>query len=629
MVALFDQQLIVWYLITLKLKETIEAYIRKLQEKPITRSIHLSLHKSNPVLKPLPEPKPQPAPWPVVPQPALSWSPLRPLPQPPPPSSELWPVLKRPPSPSPIPHASAPWPVLPRPDPPPSPWPVKPPPPPPSSELWPVLKRPPSPSPIHPASAPWPVLPRPDPPPSPWPVKPPPPPPLPRRPLSPPPLDFPWNFSILQKLEHARQYEASSRCETLSIYRVPKVLRDVDHIAYTPKIVSIGPYHHGRHRFRSMEIHKWRSLHHALARTRHDFRLYLDAARSFEDRARSCYEAPISISSDAFVESLVLDSIFVLELFRGVAREGFPGLGYSPNDPVFAIRGTMHSLQRDMIMLENQLPLFVLDWILALQLGYDPSCSYRVAPLALRFFDPLKPTYDLLPLTAYSDSLNEAKNSRALHCLDVFRLSLKASCPRPRSVVDPLPIADKRRQQLIHCVADLRKAGIKFRSWTGDQFWDIKFKDGVLYIPPLLIHEGTKSLFLNLIAFEQCHLECGNRITSYVTFMDNLINSDVDVGFLHDKEIIEHWLGNDGEVADMFNRLCKEVVFDRYDCYLSEVSEQVNHYYKNKYNNLRASFCHKYFSNPWAFISMIAAVVLLLLTVAQTVYSVYGYYKPK
>lgn len=83
---------------------------------------------------------------------------------------------------------------------------------------------------------------------------------------------------------------------------------------------------------------------------------------------------------------LVLDGCFVLELFRGAA-EGFSQLGYPRNDPIFAMRGSMHSIQRDMIMLENQLPLFILDRLLGLQIGYAQQKGL-VAKLALRFFDP-------------------------------------------------------------------------------------------------------------------------------------------------------------------------------------------------------------------------------------------------
>ncbi|KAL0908693.1 hypothetical protein M5K25_023198 [Dendrobium thyrsiflorum] len=527
---LFDKELLAWYFITLKLKETIEANLCKPQAKPIARPIPLGLYKSNPLLKPA-----------LTPQP-----------------------------------------------------------------------------------------------------------------LPPPPLDSPWIISILEKLEQGRQYEASSPWETQSIYRVPKSLRDVDQTAYTPKILSLGPYHLGRRRFRSMDRHKWRSLYHALDRTKHDIRHYLDAARFLEDRARSCYEAPISISSDAFVESLVLDSIFTLELFRCDTRKGFLDLRYSPKDPIFGDCNIILSLKSDMIMLENQLPLFVLDRFLALQLGDKYSGSALVVQLALRFFDDLGFNNEHLP----SDPNYNAGSSEALHCLDVIHHSLvprrksdrkSASCPRRSSLYQllaravnfaltwpcsgdfglPKPPVEKIGIRLIRCVAELREAGIKFRrNRKSDRFWDIKFKDGVLYIPRLIIDGGTKSRFLNLIAFEQCHLECGNQITSYFSFMDDLIDSEVDVGYLHDKGIIDHGLGSNGAVADMFNRLCREVVIDPNDCYLSELSEQVNRYYNKKWNTWRASLTHTYLSNPWAIISLIAAVVLLLLTAAQTFYAVYGYYKP-
>lgn len=189
-------------------------------------------------------------------------------------------------------------------------------------------------------------------------------------------------------------------------------------------------------------------------------------------------------------------------------------------------------------------------------------------------------------------------------------------------------VADKRRQQMIHSVSELKEAGVKFKKRKTDRFWDVKFKNGILKMPRLLIHDGTKSLFLNLIAFEQCHLDCTNDITSYVIFLDNLIDSPEDVKYLHYCGIIEHWLGNDAEVADLFNRLCQEVVFDVNDSYLSQLSQQINRYYDHRWNAWRATLRHKYFNNPWAIISFAAAVILILFTFAQTFYGVYGYYRP-
>ncbi|KAJ6288706.1 hypothetical protein OIU76_024649 [Salix suchowensis] len=396
--------------------------------------------------------------------------------------------------------------------------------------------------------------------------------------------DFDWVLSIKKQIVQAGQEDEAGSWSKFSIYRVPHYLREVDDKAYVPQIISLGPYHHGKKRLRQMNKHKWRCLHHVMKRTNQDIKLYLDTVREIEEKARSCYEGPINLSSNEFVEMMVLDGCFVLELFRGVA-EGFKKLGYPRNDPVFAMRGSMHSIQRDMIMLENQLPFFVLDRLLGLQFN-NSGQKGLLAQLALIFFDPLMPSAltksDRITLELSSGSaaiFDPLSDQGGLHCLDVFRKSLLRSGPKPvpgywtKRSSNANRVADKRRQQLIHCVTELREAGIKLRKRKTDRFWDVKFEKGILRVPRLLIHDGTKSLFLNLIALEQCHIDCGNEITSFVIFMDNLINSPEDVAYLHYCGIIEHWLGSDADVADLFNQLCQEVVFDINDSYLSQLSE--------------------------------------------------------
>ncbi|XP_042507757.1 UPF0481 protein At3g47200-like [Macadamia integrifolia] len=456
-------------------------------------------------------------------------------------------------------------------------------------------------------------------------------------------------ISIREKLEQARQDHDAASWAKLCIYKVPRSIREghESQKAFVPQTVSLGPYHHGREHLRDMEQHKWRSFHQILRRTHQDANLYLKSIGELEEKARACYEGPIPLTSHEFVEMLVLDGCFVLEFFRGAAQD-FKHLGYSRNDPVFAFRGVMHSIQRDMIMLENQIPLFVLDRLLGLQIG-EPDQRGLVAKLALRFFDPLTPTdeplreRDMNKLESSvthitSTPFDPLSDQTGLHCLDVFRRSLlrKGPTPEPPSASrkwmkwrsQAVRVADKRRQQLIHCVTDLKEAGVQFKKRKTDRFWDIKFENGILWIPRLLIHDGTKSLFLNLIAFEQCHLDCGNEITSYVIFMDNLINSPEDVAYLHYCDIIEHWLGSDAEVAELFNRLCQEVVYEIDKSELSRLSEKVNRYCNYRWNSWRASLAHNYFNNPWAIISVFAAIFLLLLTSAQTFYSVYAYYRP-
>ncbi|CAN6976734.1 unnamed protein product [Brassica rapa subsp. trilocularis] len=237
------------------------------------------------------------------------------------------------------------------------------------------------------------------------------------------------------------------------------------------------------------------------------------------------------------------------------------------------------------------------------------------------------PTGEELTKRDKVESVDSVSDNGELHCLDVFHRSLFKSTwtPDKKSLKKSI---SSRKQQLIHCVTELKEAGVKFRRKKTDKLWDIEFRNGYLKIPKLLIHDSTKSLFSNLIAFEQCHANSSNDITSYIIFMDNLINSAEDVSYLHHCGIIEHWLGSDFEVADLFNRLCKEVVFDPRDSYLSKLSGEVNRYYCRKWNSLKATLRHKYFNNPWAYFSFFAALVLLILTLLQSFFAVYAYYKP-
>ncbi|KAG2263676.1 hypothetical protein Bca52824_070755 [Brassica carinata] len=266
-------------------------------------------------------------------------------------------------------------------------------------------------------------------------------------------------------MEQTLREDATTSWERLCIYRVPQYLQENDNKSYFPQTVSLGPYHHGKDHLLPMDRHKWRAVNMIMARTKQGIEMYLDAMKELEERARACYEGPIGLSSNKFTEMLVLDGCFVLELFRGADK-----LGYDRNDPVFAMRGSMHSIQRDMVMLENQLPLFVLNRLLELQLSPQNQTGL-VAQLAIRFFDPLMPTNEPLTKTNQSNIGKDKffnpiadKDKEELHCLDVFRRSLLRPSTKPEPRLSrrrwswKTRVADKRQQQLIHCVTELREA---------------------------------------------------------------------------------------------------------------------------------------------------------------------------
>ena len=208
-------------------------------------------------------------------------------------------------------------------------------------------------------------------------------------------------------------------------------------------------------------------------------------------------------------------------------------------------------------------------------------------------------------------------------------LDLVRSSVIPADLSEPVSKHDTPTH-LIHCVSKLRRAGIKLNNprTAFESFLVIKFKRGVIEMPQITIDDFMSSFLLNCVAYEQCHKSCSKHITTYATFLDYIVNTYKDVEYLADRNIIENCFGNDEEVANFINNLGKDVVFDPEKCYLSKLFNDVHVYYGNSWHVQWASFKYTYFDTPWSFISAIAALILLILTLLQTLYSVLSYYHP-
>lgn len=63
------------------------------------------------------------------------------------------------------------------------------------------------------------------------------------------------------------------------------------------------------------------------------------------------------------------------------------------------------------------------------------------------------------------------------------------------------------------------------------------------------------------------------------------------------------------------------------DSYLDKVQRMVNVYCQKPWNMWRANLLHTYFRSPWAFLSLAAAIFLLVMTIMQTVYTVIPFYE--
>ncbi|KAK4272773.1 hypothetical protein QN277_021280 [Acacia crassicarpa] len=393
--------------------------------------------------------------------------------------------------------------------------------------------------------------------------------------------------------------------KTCCIFRVPTSLGDVHGKAYQPRIASIGPYHLGQPHLNMIQEHKWRYLGSLLSRTQPNglgLEDYLKAIAPLESQARECYSEIIPFSSHEFIEMMVLDGCFILELFRKVGRL----VPFEPDDPLVTMAWILPFLYRDFLKLENQIPYFILELLYELSNLPPEESSPTLSSLALEFFNnsTLRP----------DEVIARFPHLKGKHLLDLVRSSYITNLDREQKRI-PTPT------HVIHCVSKLRSAGIKINPRERDTFLDVTFRHGVIEMPTITIDDFMSSFLLNCEAFEQCYNCFSKDITTYVTLMDCLINTHRDVDYLCDRNIIENHFGTDGEVARFFNNAGREVAFDIDMCYLSQLFNDVNQYYQSGWHVQWASFKYTYFDTPWSFISALAAFILLVLTVAQTYFS--------
>ncbi|XP_061977718.1 UPF0481 protein At3g47200-like [Populus nigra] len=427
--------------------------------------------------------------------------------------------------------------------------------------------------------------------------------------------DRQWLKSVEKKTKLLpKLLKKSAGKSSCCIFRVPQSLVEINEKAYHPHIVSIGPYHYGKVHLKMIEEHKWRFLGGILARTQqHGIGIndFFKAIAPIEEKIRDCYSETIECSRQELIEMMVLDGCFIIELFciiGGIVQRDI-------DDPIFNMTLMFFVIMRDLLKLENQIPFFVLETLFETSiLSSRKQNVSSLTELALKFFDHAA--------ERPPEVLRRYKDIRGEHLLDLFRSTIipASSQEVPRKISPFL--------QLIHSAKKLHQAGIKFKPRETDSFLDIEFSNGVLEIPLLTIDDFITSVILNCVAFEQCYNHCSNHITSYVTFMGCLINTPSDAGFLCDYKIVENSFGANEEVASFFNNIGKDVTFDIQWSYLSKVFEDVNEHCSNKWQVRWAEFKHTYFDTTWSFISALAAVVLLILTMIQAFFAFYGYFRP-
>ncbi|KAD1345615.1 hypothetical protein E3N88_42985 [Mikania micrantha] len=155
------------------------------------------------------------------------------------------------------------------------------------------------------------------------------------------------------------------------IFTVPKVLLATDPESYIPQQVALGPFHHWRPEVYDMQRYKLAAARRTQKQMNVSFeRIVAIMKIKDEARIRACYHKFLDMSGDALVWMMAVDMAFLLEFLvvYSMKQEGrMLKRVASSMAHVVDVNGKKLShmaILRDLVMVENQIPLFLIKTML-------------------------------------------------------------------------------------------------------------------------------------------------------------------------------------------------------------------------------------------------------------------------
>ncbi|XP_040996171.1 UPF0481 protein At3g47200-like [Juglans microcarpa x Juglans regia] len=387
------------------------------------------------------------------------------------------------------------------------------------------------------------------------------------------------------------------------IYKVSEPIRQSNEQAYTPQVISIGPFHRNNPKLQSMEEFKLRYLQSFRDRDKINLEDLVSAIKGAEEGARERYSEPIKLGSDDFLKMILVDAIFIIEFFRKNWSKIWTKYDRRILTPWLSSR-----VQMDLILLENQLPFFIIEKI------YDiafPSLSKDHPFIELTFCQ-----FQYFNVQGYEPRDFWSSGIIILHFTDLLRNFCLPPCERqPERSVGII--------KEMHSATQLAEIGLKFKKITSNSSTicsplELKYADGVLEIPCFQLDITTEIHARNLVALEECHFPEDAYITDYYILLSFLIKTGEDMDLLVREQIIANWL--DGVVAtSMINKLSEKSFYSQMNSHYQKMAQKLNGFYASQ---SKLTWRRALFSTPLIGASAISAFLLLLFTCVQSLCSV-------
>ncbi|CAK9172074.1 unnamed protein product [Ilex paraguariensis] len=535
-----------------------------------------------------------------------------------------------------------------------------------------------------------------------------------------------WIIQIRQALDE--DLEEKTQEIPVSIFHVPRTLKASKPDCYIPQEVAFGPYHYWRPELYEMQRYKLAAAQRIQKQLKNlRFHQLVEELVKYGPKTRAYYHTYLDFNGETLAWMMAVDASFLLEFLQIFAiKEGNKKLLTSVSSrmshllDIAGAKSAHNAILRDMVMLENQIPSFLLRKMLEVQFSSVELADNMLVSMLIGFRRELSPFKmkdeehphirvwehvhllgvlysSIVPESEVPSEITEVEEEREKEgegkdeesnilgeanyikqCVDevwklimklghvkirfikrlvfskpiqvilklpwkiisnlpgfkVFKLASECLCfPQDKENVKPVndssslnstgkpPLVEEIS---IPSVTELSKAGVKF-SPTNGGILNLGFdcKTVTLYLPTINIDVNTEVILRNLVAYEACNASGPLALTRYTELMNGIIDTAEDAKLLRQRGIIVNRLKNDEEVANLWNGMSRSMRLTKVP-FLDKVIEDVNKYHGSKLTVKAGKFMKAYVFQSWKFLSLFAAILLLLLVTFQAFCSVYS-----
>ncbi|KAG6665423.1 hypothetical protein CIPAW_02G159900 [Carya illinoinensis] len=415
-----------------------------------------------------------------------------------------------------------------------------------------------------------------------------------------------WVIQIRRSLEEELDQDDAE--VPVCIFNVPKALLVSSPDSFFPQQVALGPYHYWRPELYEMQRYKLAAARRIQKQLQsRKYQNLVDQLTQLDQTIRACYHQYLDFNGETLAWMMAVDASFLLEFLQTYAiQEGkvLTRVSSSMSHLVdYAGRKSAHNvILRDVVMLENQIPLLVLRKMLEFQLLSLDSSDDMLFSMLMGFCKELSPFKRM-------EDLPKIQVSQASH------LAVKVIIKLPLTILSNFPVFKIIKQPVesffskgvkpedetlssnnniskppsleeisIPSVTELSASGIRFLSTNGN-ISTIAFdaKTSTFYLPTISLDVNTEVVLRNLVAYEASNASRPLVFTRYTELMNEILDTEEDVKALRERGILLNCLKSDAEVANLWNGMSKSIRLTKVP-FLDTVIEDVNKHYSGRWS---------------------------------------------